>query len=344
MKHSDENEWDKGFDGLEKKLNLSEKEQQLIYTEMNEKLDEREKKPVKNKPYAYYVSFAAVAVLLLILFVPTFNKIFNQDTNQALPSKDPLIFSEINDLEDAEFTVFNWYQHPDAWVGGFSLYFDEDDMIRLINDLKEMKVVPSDQNQVDIGVGEPNSYLLGIVHDSIENIYTTLRVDNNGTIYIWNRYANGEIPDFFKSEGNEDFYVMVSRIVENEKDREQNLIENDKSDFEYKDETKKEAAILEIRSEDGKLIADINDIKIESIEVVPTDNDRYALAVRFIEKDFVYRFTKAHLGEETHFYVDGELISSPIIREPMRINDLIIDVGLNKDELEEMVSKIKEAD
>lgn len=294
----------------------------------------------KKKSYIYYIALALIVIPLFILIAPKLQQLTG--LGQGVPSDNPLRFSEINDMEDAESVLFNWYEDPNAWTGGFSLYFDDANMKSLVADLTEMKVTEGNLDDHDIGVGEPNSYLIAFVHDSIKNIYTTLTVNDKGSVRIWNRYANGETPELYISENNLSFYEKVVGIFTAEKDREESVITSDDGPFEYKPETAVGTSILEIRSEDGKLIADVNDVELNSLQVVTRGTENAALQIRFIDKEFVYRFTKAHLGETTYFYLDGDLIFSPIISEPLMTNDLVIEGDFTQVSLEEILAKMND--
>lgn len=292
----------------------------------------------KKKPYIYYIALAIVVIPLLILIAPKLQQLTG--IGHGVPSENTVLFNTINDMEDAEFVLFNWYEEPNAWTGGFSLYFDDANMKSLVADLSEMKVTEGNLDEHDIGVGQPNSYLVAFVHDSSKNIYTTLTVNDKGSVQIWNRYANGETPEFYISENNQAFYEKVVGIVAAERDREQSVTTNDEVPFEYKAETAVGTSILEIRSHDGKLIADVSDIEPNSLQVVTRGTGNAALQIRFIDKEFVYRFTNEHLGQTTLFYLDGDLIFSPIIDQPLLTNDIVIEGDFTEVSLEEILEKM----
>ncbi|QOY35512.1 hypothetical protein AWH56_022980 [Anaerobacillus isosaccharinicus] len=294
----------------------------------------------KKKPYIYYIALTLVVILLLILIAPKLQQLTG--LGQGTSSDNSLQFNEINDMEDAESVLFNWYEDPNAWTGGFSLYFDDANMKSLVVDLTEMKVTEGNLDEHDIGVGQPNSYLIAFVHDSSKNIYTTLTVNDKGSVQIWNRYANGETPEFYISENNQAFYEKVVGIVAAKKDREKSATKNDEVPFEYKAETAVGTSILEIRSQDGKLIADVSDIEPNSLQVVTRVTGNTALQIRFIDKEFVYRFTKAHIGETTYFYLDGDVIFSPFIAQPLLTNDLVIEGDFTEVSLEEILAKMNQ--
>lgn len=185
-------------------------------------------------------------------------------------------------------------------------------------------------------------FTLAIAHETNNNLYTTLTVNDHGSVHIWNRYTNGETPTLYDSEGNGDFYDQVADIVSRENDRERNLTTKNKMNFEYKSETPQGTSIIEIRSENGKLIADLNDIKKGSVELVTDETGHPNLKLQFIDKEFVYHFTKAHMGEMTHLYVDGELIASPMIMQPLLTNELIIAGDFDKVSIGEIISIIND--
>lgn len=281
-----------------------------------------------------YFLFTAIAILLIIIAAPSLQKSFKTSSDSKL------LFGDVNNLLDAQSMIFNWYEEPAAWAGGFSLYYDEEEMMDLLANLKNIYITNADLNDYDIGVGIPNSYLVAVVHDMSENIYTTFTVLEDGTIHIWNRYSHGDVPAFYSSEGNADFYKKISDIVLRNKNRQQENISSGGS-FEYKSEDPNNPSIFEIRSEDGQLIADINDIDRTSVEVVDRELGGVGLAIRFIDKDFVLQFTRAHLGQSTHFYIDGILITSPMINQALFTNEIIIDGDFSEIDLDAVMEKIK---
>ncbi len=275
---------------------------------------------------------------MLVLFI-----LAGCHTNQSKRLENTRLFSEVNDMRDTEQMVFYSFKSSNDFFT-FNLYEDDEEMVTLINKVKNMNVLEDDSDVDVIREGEqPNSYLLTIIHDPSRDVYSTLSVNDEGTVYIWNRYTNGENPSLYVSKGNLEFYDQVARINEEEKERERHLnaISEDEINFEYKTEA---SSVLEIRSAAGKLIADLHDIQKDSLKVETNESGSPLLRMKFNDKEFVYRFTKAHVGEEIHVYVNGELVASPMIMEAFMTRELTMSGGFDEASLDELVKTIKEGD
>lgn len=275
--------------------------------------------------------------LLVLIFL-----LVGCSTNQAAPKEDEFLFSEVNDMEDVEMISFMWNEGSDGSSGSTNFYDDE--MASFIDKIKNMEVREEDLDTYDIEWEQPNNYPLSIIHNTSDNIYTTLLVNDDGEVFIWNRYTEGETPSFYVSEENQEFYNQVAQIVEKESERNLNAMDDEEIEFEYKTEIPEQTSIFEVRSENGKLIADLSDIEQDSVEAGTGESGHPLLKLRFKDKDFVSHFTRAHIGEEIQIYVDGELISSVRPMQVIPTKEVTFSGDLDEALLDEMVKTIKEAD
>ncbi len=208
----DFDKWDKEFDGLQEKMTISEDEKSKILNQMNVMFDKRTSKTAVKKrsyqyKYKYYLSFAAVALILSILLAPMLQKVVEDNEYQALPSEETHLFGDVTDMDVLEFITVRWNEED------IYFYLNDSDMIKVVNELKKLKITENDFAD-PLESAQPNQFLLTISLNSTEEIYTKVMVDVNGTVYIRNSSTLGETGTSFISDGNKAFYELVAIIAE----------------------------------------------------------------------------------------------------------------------------------
>lgn len=88
-----------------------------------------------------------------------------------------------------------------------------------------------------------------------------------------------------------------------------------------------EKLLLDIRK--AEPVASFTGVATLLIEV--DDNGRQGL----------HELTSKHIGEVIKFYLDGELVLSPTIREPITDGIIQVSGGLNQIEVDEMAARLK---
>ncbi|RXJ02559.1 hypothetical protein DS745_06195 [Anaerobacillus alkaliphilus] len=209
-KFDDLDKWDKEFDGIQEKITISEDEKSKIFNQMNVMFDKRTSKTTGKKrsyQYKYYLSFAAVALILSILLAPMLQKVVEDNEYQALPSEEKLLFGDVTNMGVVEFIKVSWNEED------IYFYLNDADMVKVSDELQKLKITENEFAET-LESAQPNQFLLTISFNSSEEIYSTVMVDVNGTVYIRNSFTTGEIPTSFISEGNKAFYELVGGIVE----------------------------------------------------------------------------------------------------------------------------------
>ncbi|MBU9723396.1 MULTISPECIES: hypothetical protein [Bacillaceae] len=347
---------DQDFAGLEIKLELTDGEQADVDRQFSDKLEarklennEKDVSLMKGKsPWKYYAAVAGAAVIMLLLLVPVLTDFGQSGSGSGIGGEqtgDTLLFGDINDLEDFEFAFFNWYDEPNVSSGSSQLAPDDERLKELVSEIRTMDVEQMKTEEYEPDFARPDSYLVNMVHDEAMNISTAVTVNEEGTVHIFEHATMDGPADIYRSEGKVDFFEKMKGIVLEERDKETSWHNDDSAidevAFEYKDEaeTVDGAEVLEIRSEDGRLIADLSDIEPGSAQIREQETGA-VVTFRFVQNGFVYAFTSNHIGETVPFYFKGEMITAPKVNMSIQTEEIMISGELDDELMEEIVDVI----
>ncbi|WP_416147980.1 SecDF P1 head subdomain-containing protein [Salipaludibacillus sp. HK11] len=100
-----------------------------------------------------------------------------------------------------------------------------------------------------------------------------------------------------------------------------------------------ESGEVTIQNADGEVLATTSDFAKAGLEY-QKQTEQYAIALTFKDENMLEEITKSHIGEETNFYLNDELISSPRINMAITGADFIIAGNIDEKTTEQLVDTI----
>lgn len=94
-----------------------------------------------------------------------------------------------------------------------------------------------------------------------------------------------------------------------------------------------------IQNAKGEILATTSDFAKAGMEY-QKQTAQYALALTFKDEDMLEKITKSHIGEETYFYFNGELIASPQINMVISSTDFLITGNIDEETAKRLVDTI----
>ena len=94
-----------------------------------------------------------------------------------------------------------------------------------------------------------------------------------------------------------------------------------------------------IQNAKGDVLATTSDFAKAGLEY-QEQPAQYAIALTFKDENMLEKITKSHIGEETHFYFNDELIASPIISRVITATDFLITGNIDEKTAKQLVDTI----